>query len=252
MKLITSSALLLILFSHQLSSQNLITDRPDQTESSSTVMRGSVQIETGFLFDENFIGNNPYKTISFPSTLFRIGISDKVELRVQSGYQTIRDGSEPFIQKGGGFADLEAGFKVQLFKEESNSTKAALLSHIGIPSGSHIFSGDEIYSFTKFAISHDIGTKAGIGYNIGFGYSKSAGLSFLGSFVYGISVTDRLGLFSEVYGSIGGGIDQDYIINYDNGLTYLITDFLQADLSFGTGINSKMNFISTGISWNIH
>ena len=39
------------------------------------------------------------------------------------------------------------------------------------------------------------------------------------------------------------------ISNFDSGFTYLVKDNLQIDLSFGFGINNKMNFQSIGVSW---
>ena len=39
------------------------------------------------------------------------------------------------------------------------------------------------------------------------------------------------------------------ISNFDSGFTYLVKDNLQIDLSFGLGINNKMNFQAIGVSW---
>ena len=40
-------------------------------------------------------------------------------------------------------------------------------------------------------------------------------------------------------------------INFDSGITYLLDDKKQLDLSLGKGINNDMFFISGGISINI-
>ncbi len=39
-----------ILFGEHLAAQEIVTDRPDQTEASSTVGNGNLQIETGLLY----------------------------------------------------------------------------------------------------------------------------------------------------------------------------------------------------------
>ena len=51
-------------------SPDLVTDRPDQTESATVVPRGLIQVETGYLFarDSNVDG------YEVPGTLFRIGL----------------------------------------------------------------------------------------------------------------------------------------------------------------------------------
>ena len=60
--------------------QTIITDRPDQTESSSTIEAGSIQIETGVLLEET--SSSSQKSLYAPSTLFRIGLTDKIEFRI--------------------------------------------------------------------------------------------------------------------------------------------------------------------------
>jgi hypothetical protein len=52
----------------------LVTDRPDQTESSSTVGKGNLQIESGIFV--GFEGDNMFSTrqILLPTTLFRYGL----------------------------------------------------------------------------------------------------------------------------------------------------------------------------------
>ena len=63
----------------------LITDRPDQTESSTTVPYQSVQIETGWLHSEE--DDDDIETDTFPQTLLRYGLADGLELRLNyDGY----------------------------------------------------------------------------------------------------------------------------------------------------------------------
>lgn len=66
-------------------------------------------------------------------------------------------------------------------------------------------------------------------------------------------VTDRLdqteSAFVEPYGewvSFGG-----ILLNVDTGLTYLLSNNMQLDASFGIGVTEQMHFFSFGFSWNI-
>ena len=52
------------------------TDRPDQTEASVVLPKNMLQIESGFTFQEEEVFN----------TLFRFGISEKFELRLNTNY----------------------------------------------------------------------------------------------------------------------------------------------------------------------
>ena len=60
----------------------LVTDRPDATEASSVVGQGTLQIESGGLyesFEENSIKSESY---TYNTTLVRYGILDNLELRL--------------------------------------------------------------------------------------------------------------------------------------------------------------------------
>ena len=57
---------------------DLVTDRPDQTESATVVLRGVVQVETGSLFARD----DSVDVFEVPGTLFRIGLGARTELRV--------------------------------------------------------------------------------------------------------------------------------------------------------------------------
>ena len=64
----------------QPSEPELITDRPDQTESSVVVPPGYVQIETGWSLSRDDEGGIRSETHQFPGTLFRIGAFNRMEL----------------------------------------------------------------------------------------------------------------------------------------------------------------------------
>ena len=60
----------------------LITDRPDATESPSTIPVGYIQVETG-AFYESFEDNNiKNETYTYNTTLVRLGLLDYLELRI--------------------------------------------------------------------------------------------------------------------------------------------------------------------------
>ncbi len=69
----------------------LVTDRPDQTESSALVPPGYVQVETGWSLSRNQEGGIRTNTHTFPGTLFRIGALDRMELRLASRKQCVKE-----------------------------------------------------------------------------------------------------------------------------------------------------------------
>jgi len=66
---------------------DLITDRPDQTESSSTVPKNSLQIETGVIYENFSNDNTEFQNLGLGTTLLRYGVWGNFELRLGSYYQ---------------------------------------------------------------------------------------------------------------------------------------------------------------------
>jgi hypothetical protein len=87
-----------ILLSNNVYSQ-INTDRPDQTESSLVLNEGHLQIETGISIE---------KEKSNINSLFRLGIIDGVELRINSNY--LMDDQISKL-KNSSFTDFEIGAK---------------------------------------------------------------------------------------------------------------------------------------------
>ncbi len=222
--------------------QELITDRPDQTESSSTVVKGSLQIESGLYLG---FGEDSEKEILAPTTLFRYGLTDGIELRVVNQYESLQFKSK----KIEGISDLEIGAKVQLLQNENVNTEIAFLTHLIVPTGSKELTNDAFGSVNKLSISHGINENLGFGYNLGYNYFGEGKGDLTYSLVLGIGVTDKTGIYIEPYGEIVEF--EESLLNMDAGFTYLLRDNFQLDFSFGTGINHTMNFIAVGFSWYI-
>ena len=114
--------ILTYLFTLTAFSQSINTDRPDQTEGSSTINKGTFQIETGILLSED--DNTNEKSLFLPSTLLRFGITDNIELRIFQEIEHKIYHSNTIT----GFNDLQLGLKLQLFKKENSGIQ---LIHTG-------------------------------------------------------------------------------------------------------------------------
>ena len=239
--------LVLLLLSSVNYGQELITDRPDQTESSSTIPKRSLQIESGLLIGFAEGENISLREILAPTTLFRYGVTNGFEIRVVNQLISIKNKntSESFT----GIGDLEVGAKVQLFKKEGVNAEVAFLTHVVLPTGTDEVSIGNYGTINKLSISHVITDNIGIGYNVGYNYFGIDNGFFTYSLVFGIGITEKAAFYLETYGNVG--ILDKYLSNFDAGFTYLLKQNFQLDFSFGTGINYTMNYISAGFSWNI-
>ncbi len=64
------------------SSTPLVTDRPSFTEAPVVVGPKFVQFETGVLWGREAVGTRSVKALSAPNLRLRLGMSDRVELRI--------------------------------------------------------------------------------------------------------------------------------------------------------------------------
>jgi hypothetical protein len=235
---------ILVLSIGQIKAQ-IVTDRPDQTESSSTVGKGNLQIEAGLLIGFAGEDENVVRQILAPTTLFRYGITEGIELRLLSQLESIKIQD----QVAQGISDIEVGAKIQLFQKEESRFEVAFLSHLLVPTGSENLSLESFGTINKLAISQEINETLGLGYNLGYNYFGRGSGMLTYSAVLGVGVNDKVAIYVEPYGEL---VDmEEFVLNFDAGLTYLVKDNLQLDFSFGTGLTHRMNYISLGCCWKI-
>ena len=111
-----------------LSQAQIVTDRPDATESAVTVPEGRVQIESGSAYEEygDITGNS---RIGIPMGLLRYGFNEDFEIRFASDFQLF---SNPVFEKSITYLPIQLGFKFSLFKENGIVPDLAFLSHYSI------------------------------------------------------------------------------------------------------------------------
>ena len=210
---------------------DLVTDRPDQTESATVVLRGLVQVETGYLFARE----DGIDAFEVPGTLFRIGLGARTELRVGHAGVIGTEGRH-------GAGDSEVGAKVNLIETADGWTpELAILGGVSLPTGDEAFSSDGVDPSFLVAFAHELSPRLSVGYNVGAAWESSPdqpdrGASLLYSLALGMGVTDRLGAFLEVFGDRRTTGDTATGVSIDGGLTFLLTDVMQVDLYVGKGL----------------
>ncbi len=241
----SSCLIILLLSSSFIFSQDIITDRPDQTESPNTLNKGALQIESGYLSLKDR-ENKKSKTRNLaPTNLFRYGLTNIIELRLLAQFEN----QESDQTKISGISDIELGVKLKILKNENINNEISFLSTIIIPSASNDLSLNSFGISNRMIFSHTLSSKTGLGYNLGYDYLGSGKGNLTYTLAIGTSLTEKLGFFMEPFGEI---IDlNNFILNFDSGFTYLLKENFQLDCSYGMGINNKMNFFSLGISWLI-
>jgi hypothetical protein len=238
-------ALLAISIGRNVTGQELITDRPDQTESSSTIAKGSLQIESGIVLA--FEGEAGTRQLLAPTTLFRYAPVNNFELRVVSQFESVKE--QQSTNSLNGISDLEVGAKLQVFKKEYVNIEVAFLSHAVLPTGTFSADKKDVAVVNKICFSHRINAAMELGYNFGYNINPQTENDLTYSIALGVAINDKLGLYIEPYGDVIAV--ENHISNFDAGFTYLAKENVQLDFSFGTGINHTMNYLSIGVSWLI-
>ena len=97
-------------------------------------------------------------------------------------------------------------------------------------------------------VTHNLTSDSQIGYNIGYNKFINYDAKYTYSIVYGKS----LGPFSVFFEFFGDSSSETSNSTFDSGLTYLIDNDKQLDLSIGKGLNNDLFFVKLGFSISIY
>ncbi len=233
----------------------LVTDRPDQTESSSTVPKHFLQIETGFILENNTTDLMRDKSFAYNTTLSRYGLLDNFELRLGLDFlgNQITTKRTDYTQNTTSFSPLYAGFKVKVVEESGLRPEIAFLGALVLPfTASSDYKPSYSAANMRFAFEHTLSDRFSLGYNLGAEWDgETAVPDYFYSVAIGYELSGNLGAFIESFGSIPeAGTAQHQL---DAGFTYLISPNFQLDISGGIGLNKEApdNFVSIGLSYRI-
>lgn len=217
---------------------SLTTDRPDFTESTSTVPRGHFQVEAGTTLNRV----EDVDSTTFGELLVRIGTGDSWELRLGVGsYSRVETPGDT----ASGLEDPSVGVKIR-FTEDAEQLApgqpaASLILLTSVPEGDEDLTADEWVPQSKLALGWSLTPRLSLSSNLIYAYAvdedaerfHQLGASLSG----GISVTDRIGAFVEWFGFSEETEDGPSTHYVDGGITFLINNDLQVDARVGTGLN---------------
>jgi len=210
--------------------QELVTDRPDFTESALVVPAGMVQVESGSEW-ENF---DAHHQLTIPTVLARIGLGHSLEIRAGFGGWSrlkIDNAAKMYLN------DLLLEAKYQIL--HNSEMPLAVLWVTTLPTGDGAVSVQKPEMGLKLAVSRDLNDRLGLGVNLG-AISVDTGATreilSLASIALGVGWTNRLSSFLEILAEIPAQASWQPVL--DGGVTYLITPSTQADFYLGKGLNA--------------
>ncbi len=230
----------------------LVTDRPDFTESSDVVGTGIMQLEFGTSFEGDGQADARDRVVTTPLALLRVGVARRVELRFSSdGYSFNRLGSGLGQSTLRGQADMEVGAKVVL-RDGASGFGMAVIPMMSLPTGADGVSSGSVDPTVKFTWATTLPKD--------FGLSGNVNLSRLGdelgryteqalSFSLGHGLPAGWGGYWEAYGFMPQGSDRASAWTLNTGVTHSIGGNAQLDLEIGRGVTAAAPdwFVGVGV-----
>ena len=238
-----------VLFGARAQSQQLtteaaiVTDRPDVTESSLVIPKGSVQFENGITWTKN----HGDQVLDLSETLIRVGLLNRTEIRlvVPNYIANLTRSSAP-----AGFSDIAIGMKQQLGPLPGHFDLSVIVA-VSLPTGAARVSSHGFDPFVKFPWSRDLRNGRSIGGMQSLFWNTQGAkrnLTWEATFNLEKEITNRCSVFVEYAGDFPRLSGSQQIAHL--GAAYRITRTQQLDshVGFGLSPNSLGRFFAIGYS----
>ncbi|QDU97181.1 transporter [Lignipirellula cremea] len=241
----------------------LVTDRPDFTEASSTVGYGRVQLEMGYTFAYDDEDGTITRTHGLPETLFRIGLTDAIELRLFWNYLWQETSDATGTVADDGAEDFGIGFKLFLLEEQGLAPETAVIVGMTTPTGGRSFTSHKVDAGVNLLYSWSLPADWSIAGSSGYATGSEATLLapellavdqhgvFTQSVALGIPLNETFGCYLEYFGFYFHGSDTSGPQHFLNGgFTMLANDDVQLDWRVGMGLNQAADDFFTGVGYS--
>jgi hypothetical protein len=236
------------------------TDRPDFVESSDVVGKGRVQIETGFQSERDSVDGVKTRTRTTP-TLLRIGMNDSLELRAESDGLTLARTADATLGASSnqrGWSDVALGLKwhVQDGDEERGTPGMAWLAHADVDTGSPAFRGRGVRPSLRFVAEWDLPHQVSVGVMPGLVLDRNADDKRFVAGIFAVTVgkawTPAWRTYVELAGQqLASKNNGGSVVTFDTGVTYLVSDAVQLDLSLSRGLTHESPDFAWGVGASI-
>jgi hypothetical protein len=208
----------------------LVTDRPDFTESPVVVPAGSLQLEGGATWLDASEGS---ELLSGPELLLRWGIAESVELRLVAPdrlWDRAADGIE-------GITDAAVGAKLRL-AHGAAGWDAALIATAFLPTGDTGLTSDAVDPSVAVAVARDVSPRWALGGQVTAAWptiDEDRRLAAGATVVIGAALGERVGTFVELAAERLDDEPTGLLLHH--GYTFAITPTVQLDLHAAAGLN---------------
>jgi hypothetical protein len=221
------------------------------------VPRGTIQLETGYEYTRDNNNINRIKQSSYPTTLIRIGILKKAELRINADFQqeiTEMFGDNSTISKQTGLNNIQLGTKINFLEGQGVVPGIGFLGNITLPAGNIEFRPPHVAPAAWLLFNNKISDKVELQYNAGY-RKRQEQEEYQGEAIYtvtgSVKMTDNLQWSVEFAGLKAKGAAAENLLN--TAFLLRVLPNLQLDAIGGLGLNKSSPdlYAGGGVTWRV-
>lgn len=218
------------------------TDRPDFTESASTISRGRFQLEAGYTLQRSAGGVT--STHSLPETLLRIGLPGGVEARVGQNLQAAGGRAD--------FADLALGAKVALADQDGARPQLAVLLQSTLPTGGDRLSAGKAVPSASLLAAWELNSAWSAGASVLASREPNDQTTLAASAAVGRQIVAGWRGFAEWFTiqPIDAPVTGSGVHYLNGGVTRSLSPLVQLDARIGVGVGGAADryFVGLGLA----
>jgi hypothetical protein len=238
---------------------SIVTDRPDFVESSAVVGKGRLQVETSLAAERSGRDGVTTRATSTP-TLLRIGVSEDLELRVETDGRVRSWWRGAENGQASGMADTSLGVKwhVRDGAGEGGAPSLGLLLHADLASGARAVRADGVRPSLRGVAEWELGNAMSLGLMPGLASERADDGRRFTSAIFGVVLgkqwNPRWRSFVELAAPrIARARSGGSLLAFDVGAAWLLTPQCQLDAAVSAGLNRNTPdlAITLGLSFKL-
>jgi hypothetical protein len=231
------------------SMREMVTDRPDKTESPYTVDAGHFQFELDFVnhtrdHDRSDGADTRVTSYAVLPVNLKVGLLNQVDLQLMlDTWNRVKteDRVAGTVTRQSGFGDVTPRLKINLWGNDGGATAMAVMPFVKIPTNQDHLGNEAVEGGIILPLAIELPLGFDLGLMTEFDFNRNeANLryhpEFINSLTVGHDLIGKLGGFIEFFSQVSADDGADWIGTIDLGLTYELTPNLRLDGGVSIGV----------------
>lgn len=244
--------------------REMVTDRPDQTESPYTVDAGHFQVEMDlFVFGQDHDQANGADTVTreynFSTLNLKMGLLNNLDAQLMlSPYSRVdtEDRQAGTRTRAEGFGDITVRLKQNLWGNDGGKTAFGLMPFVKFPTSRDALGNEAVEGGLILPLAIELPKGWSLGLMTEFDFMRNANNrryhpEFINSITFGHDLIGKLEGYVEFFSAVSTDRDARWMGMVDAGLVYGLTKNLRLDGGINIGVTRAANDWNpfVGLSW---